>query len=122
MKPCSETLPMGMLDETRYTGGTVEHVHEHRQAEQGGSCSYTWTKNRLHVAGQVSRAPRRGAHRKKHRISPCPRDPPPKMDRHIRRCRSVGGIYRWNLMEHATGEFSSAFFVEEEGTMSHSMD
>ena len=63
--PVDDALAMVTLYETRYTGWTVQHFHKRWQAEHGGTRSYTWTKNRLQRAGQVTRAPRRGAHRKK---------------------------------------------------------
>ena len=75
------------------------------------------TKKALQAAGQVSRAPRRGAHRKKR-----PRKPLPGMMLH-----QDGSTHEWVpgcqwelmvTMNEATSERSSAFFVEEEGTMS----
>lgn len=115
--PVDEALRMVTLYETRYTGWTVKHFHERWHAEHGGSRSYTWTKNRLQAAGQVSRAPRRGAHRKKR-----PRKPLPGMMLH-----QDGSTHEWVpscqwdlivTMDDATSELYSAFFVEEEGTMS----
>jgi transposase len=115
--PVDEVLQMVTLYETRYTGWTVKHFHERWQAEHGGTRSYTWTKNRLQRAGQVARAPRRGAHRKKR-----PRKPLPGMMLH-----QDGSTHEWVpgcqwdlivTMDDATSELYSAFFVEEEGTMS----
>lgn len=115
--PVDEALAMLTLDETRYTGWTIKHFHERWQAEHEGRRSYTWTKQRLQGAGQVSRAPRRGAHRKKR-----PRKPLPGMMLH-----QDGSTHEWVpgsqwdlivTMEDATSECYSAFFVEEEGTMS----
>jgi len=56
--PVDEALRMVTLYETRYTGWTVKDFHEHWQQEHGGTRSYTWTKQALQAAGQVSRAPR----------------------------------------------------------------
>jgi transposase len=115
--PVDEALRMVSLYETRYTGWTVKHFHEHWQQEHGGTRSYTWTKKALQAAGQVSRAPRRGAHRKKR-----PRKPLPGMMLH-----QDGSTHEWIpgcqwdvivTMDDATSELYSAFFVEEEGTMS----
>jgi transposase len=115
--PVDEVLQMVTLYETRYTGWTVKHFHERWQTEHGGSRSYTWTKNRLQAAGQVASAPRRGAHRKKR-----PRKPLPGMMLH-----QDGSTYEWVpgcqwdlivTLDDATSECYSAFFVEEEGTMS----
>jgi transposase len=115
--PVDEVLQMVMLYETRYTGWTVKHFHERWHAEHGGARSYTWTKNRLQTAGHVVRAPRRGAHRKKR-----PRKPLPGMMLH-----QDGSTHEWVpdcqwdlivTMDDASSELYSAFFVDEEGTMS----
>jgi len=70
--PVDEVLRMVTLYETRYPGWTVKHFHEHWHQEHGGTQSYTWTKQSLQAAGQVARAPRRGAHRKKRPRKPLP--------------------------------------------------
>jgi transposase len=115
--PVDAVLQMVTLYETRYTGWTVKHFHERWQAEHGGTRSYTWTKKTLQAAGQVTRAPRRGAHRKKR-----PRKPLPGMMLH-----QDGSTHEWVpgcqwdlivTLDDATTELYSAFFVEEEGTMS----
>jgi transposase len=115
--PVDEALRMVTLYETRYTGWTVKHFHEHWHTEHGGTRSYTWTKKTLQGAGQVARAPRRGAHRKKR-----PRKPLPGMMLH-----QDGSTHEWVpgcqwdlivTLDDATSEIYSAFFVEEEGTMS----
>ena len=49
--PVDEALRLVMLYETRYTGWTVKHFHEHWQAKHGGTRSYTWTKKTLQAAG-----------------------------------------------------------------------
>ncbi len=115
--PVDEVLQMVTLYETRYTGWTVKHFHERWHEDHGGTRSYTWTKNRLQRAGHVRRAPRRGAHRKKR-----PRKPLPGMMLHQDGSTHewVSGC-QWDLivtMDDATSELYSAFFVEEEGTMS----
>lgn len=115
--PVDEALRMVRLYETRYTGWTVAHFHERWHAEHGGTRSYTWTKKTLQAAGQVTRALRRGAHRKKR-----PRKPWPGMMLH-----QDGSTHEWVpgcqwdlivTLDDATSELYSAFFVEEEGTMS----
>ena len=70
--PVDEALRMVTLYETRYTGWTVKHFHERRQAEHGGTRSYSWTQKTLQAAWHVARAPRRGAHRKKRLRKPLP--------------------------------------------------
>ena len=115
--PVAEALRMVTLDETRYTGWTVKHFHERWQQAHGGTLSYTCMKKPLLAAGHVGRAPRRGAHRKKR-----PRKPLPGMLRH-----QDGSTHEWGpggqwdlivTLDDATSEISSAFFVEEEGTVS----
>ncbi|MDE3226689.1 MAG: helix-turn-helix domain-containing protein [Nitrospirota bacterium] len=115
--PVDEALRMVTLYQTQYTGWTVKHFHEHWHAEHGGRRSYTWTKQALQAAGQVAHAPRREAHRKKR-----PRKPLPGMMRH-----QDGSTHEWVpgcqwdlivTLDDATTELYSAFFVEEEGTLS----
>lgn len=115
--PVDEALRMVTLYETRYTGWTVTHFHERWHTEHGGTRSYTWTKKTLQAAGHVARAPRRGAHRKKR-----PRKPLPGMMLH-----QDGSTHEWVpgcqwdlivTLDDATSEIYSAFFVEEEGTLS----
>ena len=93
---------------------TVKHFHERWQTEHGGTRSYSWTKKTLQAAG---RATRRGAHRKKR-----PRKPLPGMMLH-----QDGSTHEWVpnsqwdlivTLDDATTEIYSAFFVEEEGTLS----
>ena len=115
--PVDEALRMVTLYRTRYTGWTVKHFHEHWRTEHGGPRSYSWTKKTLQAAGQVVRAPRRGAHRKKR-----PRKPLPG-----RMLHQDGSTHEWVpgcqwdlivTLDDATTEIYSAFFVEEEGTLS----
>ena len=115
--PVDEALRMVTLYETRYTGWTVKHFHERWQQEHGGTRSYSWTKKTLQAAGHVTQAPRRGAHRKKR-----PRKPLPGMMLH-----QDGSTHEWVpggqwdlivTLDDATSELYSAFFVEEEGTLS----
>ncbi|MEY4703953.1 MAG: hypothetical protein RL042_149 [Nitrospirota bacterium] len=115
--PMDEALRMVTLYETRYTGWTVKHFHERWHTEHGGTRSYSWTKKTLQAAGHVARAPRRGAHRKKR-----PRKPLPGMMLH-----QDGSTHEWVpgcqwdlivTVDDATTEIYSAFFVEEEGTLS----
>jgi hypothetical protein len=115
--PVDEALRMVTWYETRYTGWTVKHVHERWQGEHGGTRSYSWTKKTLQAAGRVARAPRRGAHRKKRS-----RKPLPGMMLH-----QDGSTHEWVpgcqwdeivTLDDATTETYSAFFVEEEGTLS----
>ena len=114
--PVDEARRMLTWYETRYTGWTVKHFHERWQTEHGGTRSYSGTKKTLQVAGQVTRATRRSAHRKKR-----PRKPLPGMMLH-----QDGSTHEWIpgcqwdlivTLDDATTEIYSAFFVEEEGTL-----
>ncbi len=115
--PVDEALRMVTLYESHYTGWTVKHFHERWQAKHGGRRSYSWIKKTLQAAGQVARAARRGAPRKK-RL----RKPLPGMMLH-----QDGSTHEWVpgcqwdlivTMDDATSALYSAFFVEEEGTRS----
>jgi hypothetical protein len=115
--PVDKALRMVTLYETRYTGWPVKHFHERWQTEHGGTRSYSWTKKTLQAAGHVTRATRRGAHRKKR-----PRKPLPGLMLH-----PDGSTHawvpdcQWDLivtLDDAPTEIYSAFFVEEEGTLS----
>ena len=83
----------------------------------GGQRSYTWVKNTLQMAGLVSRARKRGAHRKR-------RERAPILGMMLHQDGSnhewVPGK-KWDLivtMDDATSEHYSMFFVVEEGTVS----
>jgi transposase len=102
---------------TRYFDFNAKHFHEKLVSEHGYRLSYTWTKRVLQDAGQVRRAKKRGAHRRKR-----PRKPLPGMMLHQDGSRHHWvAETAWDLivtMDDATSEIYSAFFVEEEGTMS----
>lgn len=115
--PADQVMATLALFETRYRGFTVKHFHEKLVAEHGIGRSYTWTKNTLQAAGKVTKAKRRGAHRRKR-----PRRPLVGMMLHQDGSSHqwVAGQW-WDLivtMDDATSEIYSAFFVAEEGTMS----
>lgn len=114
--PVDEVFKVVTLFETKYYDFTVKHFHE-KLAGHGIKRGYTWTKNVLQEAGKVKKAPRRGAHRRKR-----PRRPMAGMMLHQDGSRHewVPGRF-WDLivtMDDATNEIYSAFFVDEEGTMS----
>jgi transposase len=115
--PVDDVVAMGALYQPRSTGWTVKHFHARWRTEHGGTRSYRWTKKTFQAAGHVVRAPRRGGHRKKR-----PRKPLPGMMRHQDGSTHEGvpGC-QWDVivtLDAATSELSSAFFVEEEGTLS----
>ena len=53
-----------------YFGWNVKHFHEHLVRQHGFCWGYTWVKAHLHTAGLVSRAARRGRHRRKRERKP----------------------------------------------------
>jgi len=114
--PVDEVMRVINLYKTEYYDYTVKHFHE-KLTGYGINRSYTWTKNTLQSAGLVKKAPRRGAHRRKRA-----RKPLPGMMLHQDGSTHqwIPGQY-WDLivtLDDATNETYSAFFVEEEGTMS----
>ena len=109
-----------MLDLYRgtYRGWNVKHFHEHLVRDHNFAWGYTWTKTQLHAAGLLSRAPRRGAHRRKRERKPCE-----GMMLHQDASREawLKGQPPLDLivtMDDATSAIYSAFLVEEEGTAS----
>jgi transposase len=114
--PADEVAKVLELFETRYFDFRPKHFHE-KLAAHGIERSYSWTKTLLQRAGKVAKAKRRGAHRRKRA-----RKPLAGMMVHQDGSRHawVAGV-EWDLivtMDDATSEVYSAFFVEEEGTMS----
>lgn len=115
--PVDEVLTVQDLYRKRYGGFTAKHFHEKLCEAHAVERSYTWTKRVLQQAGLVIKAKRRGAHRKRRE-----RRPLPGMMLHQDGSRHewVAGC-PWDLivtMDDADNTIYSAFFVEEEGTMS----
>lgn len=114
--PVDEVCKVLSLFETRYFDFNVKHFHE-KLAEHGITRSYTWTKTTLQTAGKVSKAKRRGTHRRRR-----PRKPMVGMMLHQDGSRHewVAGQW-WDLivtLDDADSTIYSAFFLAEEGTMS----
>ena len=115
--PVDEVARVLALFDTRYWDFTTKHFHEKLVSEHGSARSYNWVRLTLQSHGRLRPAPRRGAHRRKR-----PRRALPGMMVHQDGSRHewVPGGW-WDLivtMDDATSEIYSAFFVEEEGTMS----
>ena len=117
--PESELERMRRLYREEYADFTVEHFHEELRARHGYRLGYTVTRLAPQSAGLVRPAPKRGKHRKKR-----PRRPLPGM-----LLFQDGSQHRWIpalghdldpivTLDDATGCITSAFLVEEEGTMS----
>jgi hypothetical protein len=100
-----------------FAGWNVAHFHSKYRAEFKGSRSYSWVKTVLQGAGQVRRAKSRGKHRIKRERAPLP-----GMMVH-----QDASTHRWVpqalwdlvvTMDDATGEHTSMFFCDQEGTAS----
>jgi transposase len=101
-----------------YDGFTAKHFHEKLVERHGYRLGYTVTRLALQASGQVKRAPRRGAHRRKR-----PRRPLPGMLLHQDAARHAWLAGRPPLdlvvtLDDATSAIYSAILVEEESTAS----
>ncbi len=110
---------MRRLYREEYADFTVKHFHEELRRRHGYTLGYTVTRLALQSAGLVSKAKRRGQHRKKR-----PRRPLPGM-----LLFQDGSTHRWIgalghdldlvvTLDDATGTIYSALLVAQEGTMS----
>jgi transposase len=105
------------LFDTRYFDFTARHFWEKLVRDHDFKVSYNWTRLLLQKHGRKQKAKSKGAHRRKR-----PRRALPGMMIH-----QDGSSHEWAAgeewdlivtMDDATSEIYSAFFVEEEGTMS----
>jgi hypothetical protein len=117
--PAGELSRMQRLYQERYRDLNVKHFHEQLQMRHNYKLGYTVTRLSLQAAGLVTKAKRRGVHRKKRE-----RRPMPGM-----LLFQDGSSHRWLpgldrdldlivTLDDATGALYSTFLVEEEGTMS----
>lgn len=116
--PVEAAAEVERLYRERYTGFTAKHFHEHLVAHHGFAWGYSWTKTHLQHRGLLTKAPRRGAHRRKR-----PRRPMVGMMLHqdASPYAWLGGRPPLDLvvtLDDATSELYSAILVEEEGTIS----
>ena len=116
--PASELARARALYAEMYDGFTVKHFHEKLVERHGYRLGYTVTRLALQASGQVRKAPRRGAHRRKR-----PRRPLPGMLLHQDAARHgwLEGRPPLDLvvtLDDATSAICSAILVEEEGTAS----
>jgi len=112
--PVDEVMAILELYRSRHRGWNVRHFYSWYRRD-GGRRSYSWVKNTLQSQGLVSKAKKRGVHRKQR-----DRAPVPGMMLH-----QDGSSHewvpgkKWDLivtMDDATNEHYSMFFVGEEGT------
>jgi len=115
--PVDTVIEVLELFDTRYFDFTAKHFWDKLVAEHDFTRSYNWVRLTLQAHGRKAKAPRRGAHRRKR-----PRRPLPGMMLH-----QDGSSHEWVAgevwdlivtMDDATSETCSAFFVDQEGTMS----
>jgi len=113
--PVDEVMDVGRQYE-KYQGWSVRHFYGKYQESQG-TRSYTWVKDTLQSRGMVSKAAKRGVHRKRRERAPLPGM---MLHQDGSRHEWIRGKM-WDLivtMDDATNEHYSMFFVEEEGTVS----
>jgi transposase len=114
--PVDEEMAVAERYEKRHTGWKVKHFYAWYRRD-GGVRSYTWVKNTLQARGLVSKAAKRGSHRKQRERAPLPGM---MVHQDGSNHEWVPGK-KWDLivtMDDATSEHYSMFFVDEEGTAS----
>ena len=114
--PVDEVMAVVDRYRRRHRGWNVKHFYRWYK-QDGGQRSYTWVKNTLQSHGLVTRAPKRGAHRKRRERSPIPG----MMVYQDGSDHEWVPGKKWDLivtMDDATNEHYSMFFVNEEGTES----
>lgn len=114
--PVDEVIALVDQYQERYDGWAVKHYYSwYRRG--GGKRSYTWVKNSLQGRGVVSKASKRGIHRKRRERAPLAGM---MMHQDGSTHQWVPGK-KWDLivtMDDANSEHYSMFFVDEEGTWS----
>ena len=105
------------LYKSGFAGWNVAHFHSKYRAQFAGARSYSWLKSVLQGAGVTKANPRRGKHRTK-------RERMPLAGMMVHQDAST---HRWVpdsvwdlvvTMDDATGEHTSMFFCDQEGTAS----
>ena len=105
------------LYKSSFAGWNVAHFHSKYKAEGAGSRSYSWVKSVLQGAGLVKDSRRRGQHRIKRERAPLPGM---LVHQDASTHRWVANQV-WDLvvtMDDATGEHTSMFLCDQEGTAS----
>lgn len=112
-----EVMKVIDLYQARYQGWNVKHFYSWYKTDHDGRRSYTWVKLKLQEAKAVSKAPKKGAHRKRRERAPFP-----GMMLHQDASSSewIKG-QKWDLvitLDDANSEHYDMRFVDEEGTQS----
>ncbi len=113
----AEVAHVVALYKSSFAGWNVAHFHSKYKAEGAGARSYSWTKSVLQGAGVVKASRRRGKHRIKRERAPLPGM---LMHQDASTHRWVADRV-WDLvvtMDDATGEHTSMFLCDQEGTAS----
>ena len=114
--PVDEVIALTDQYKERHRGWNVKHFYSWYRRD-GGQRSYTWVKDTLQSKGLVSRAAKKGTHRKRRERSPLPG----MMVHQDGSTHEWVPGKKWDLivtMEDATNEHYSMFFVHQEGTAS----
>lgn len=115
--PVDEVMEMLQIFETYYAHFSVSHFYDKYRDKHRGTRSYNWVKAQLQGHGHVTKAKKRGVHRRKRE-----RAAMPGMMLH-----QDGSTHEWVpgttwdlivTMDDATSDVYSGFFCEEEGTFS----
>lgn len=115
--PVDEVIAMTELYKQSYRGYSTAHFYDKYRHHHAGNRCYNWVRQNLYRQGVKTKKKKQGKHRlKRHRC--------PMVGMRIHQDGSthqwVEGKY-WDLivtMDDANNEIYSAFFTEEEGTMS----
>ena len=105
------------LYKSSFAGWNVAHFHSKYKAEGCGARSYSWLKTVLQGAGVVRASRRRGKHRIKRERAPLPG----MLVHQDASTHHWVPLQVWDLvvtMDDATGEHTSMFFCDQEGTAS----
>jgi transposase len=114
--PVDEVVELVGRYKAKYRGWNAKHFHSWYRRE-GGERSYTWVKIQLQQAKEITKAPRRGAHRRRRERAALP-----GMMIH-----QDGSTHEWvpgkkwdliDTMDDANSEHYSMFFTNQEGTAS----
>lgn len=114
--PVDEVMAVAESYSSQYRGWNVKHFYGWYQRD-GGKRSYSWVKNTLQSKGLVTKAAKKGAHRKRRERAPLPGM---MLHQDGSSHEWVPGK-KWDLivtMDDATNEHYTMFFVSEEGTAS----
>ena len=118
--PVDTAMKVLELYESKYKGYSAKHFYDKLEAHHNFQHSYNWVRLTLQRHGRILPAPSRGRHRRK-------RERKSMVGMMVHQDASshewVSGKW-WDLivtMDDANSEIYSAFFVDEEGTMSSFM-